>query len=256
MYGTPAVWSRVILVISTSIPTPIPIHVVRRLSRRFPETTRVVCLGVSRERGCDDESTKYLDALVRLRDTVHDRDILVFMHEHDTSWHHSTPQRKRLDALVTTPYFQASSFGGIFCRHNDHFAPEEFLNTHARSTEWHSDPQMRGASLWASIFRATPMERRFPRAWLYPCCGTFFVSGAAVRSRPASLYATVSRNLKRECGSIGTEHSPYRSADRGGVRIIGRAMESAWQVLLANRTAVPLPPDCSPSTDIVKASAV
>ena len=181
-----------------------------------------------------DESVYYLEYIYENYDELpKDYDIVIFAHAHEVSKHYRTPLHRQVQLLTQVPrrYLQSNhrQMGELSCdsRYNHIFAP----------TRWkpYKNLNMSDQVFWDHIFANTSLSGQFPDRFSNPCCGTFYLSTAAIQNRQRQEYRQIVQNIFKF-----NRQFPYAHQSR----ITGRLLESAWSSIFVNQPVISTNPWC------------
>ena len=181
---------------------------------------------------CTAEAVSYLRGIVEAYDQVKPKDVVFFMHAHDTSWHAPVPMQQQILRLLNNDYLYSEPFGGMYCFDNDVWA--------AKGLVFGPDAHMPVPDLWSLMFDGTRWAQDTPSitGLQYPCCATFFVHGEMLLQHPPDDYRKVEQNLIKNCKRERELFPPKYPTP------MARLMEGSWHLMLANVSRVPPPPYC------------
>ena len=140
-------------------------------------------------------------------DQVKPKDVVFFMHAHDTSWHAPVPMQQQILRLLNLDYLYSEPFGGMYCFDNDVWA--------AKNLVFGPDAHMPVPDLWSLMFDGTRWAQETPSitGLQYPCCVTFFVHGEMLLQHPPDDYRKVEQNLIKIASARGAVPAQVSDAD-------------------------------------------
>ena len=178
--------------------------------------------------GCRDEAHQYLRFIVDRYDDLPSR--ILFVHGHQLSSHYDWPLDQMIELLFNhTEYMNSVPFGGLYCRTGAHpAAPGWCVSSGIRPEECTE------ARLWERMYQHTGIKQPAVNDYLFPCCGTFFVTRQAIQTRGRHVYERILHNMDVNFDRVHRD-----------TRVCGRILESSWHKLfLAPGTGYTPPPYC------------
>jgi hypothetical protein len=143
----------------------------------------------------------------------------IFLHAHETAWHHSRPAFDQVHELISLDYFRRNQFGAVFPvyieGHGNMMSKQMYHDIYANTT-----------------MPPTPISKNNFR----PCCATFFVDSNLIQTRAKSEYELIRTRLRH-----WSQKYPSH-ARRNAAFFCGRVMEYTWHLLLANQSDIPKMP--------------
>jgi hypothetical protein len=148
----------------------------------------------------------------------------IFIHGHETAWHYDWPVSTQIPCIMETSFWHTNQYGGVFPVYSGAWSP--------RTKGW-------GHNLYSYVFRGTSMPPKPLQYGWWPCCATFWVDSALIRTRTKAEYILVRKRLIQ----WSVDHNRMVSP----AWFCGRIMEYHWALWLTNRTHIPIiPRKCNP----------
>lgn len=179
------------------------------------------------------EAGIYLNYIINNYDNP-SADVYLFMHGHNTAWHHINPLRETLLHLYLSKYLKDELFGGYQCYWN-------FEPTFKTSNNYTID-------MFNSIFHNTSISTIPPNEFSYPCCGTFWVKTSQIKKRQKEDYVKMLYNME-EWGRNNINNTIYKNDVSS---YSGRIFEMMWNVIFTNSSISKIPPYC----DLINATNI
>ena len=180
---------------------------------------------------CTGEAGPYLRAMATLRTTAQHDDLIVFMHDHRTTWHQPVEMGSHLTRLLTQhAEYMREPYGQLYC-----FSNQVMTVNNTRM----SPNGITG--LWNTFFNGTQWDGRGPKSksepQFYPCCGTFFVQGSTLKRHTSHAYLRVIGNMARACRD--TSLVELRKSWPSVRYLAAQTIEGWWHLMLTNNSHVP-----------------